>query len=151
MDIATLFENISKDISKRKLSIVFFEETNDSASVCHSVGLFELGLPEVCVFGLKSAEAKALVSFYAHLVAKGEELNEEETFNWAAPAETLMVKKLDRSQAMKAVPLAVDYYQRLKYRPIKSGVYQLIWADVRGNFPFQAKTPNIQPNFTNYH
>lgn len=151
MDIVTLFENISKDIAKRKLSVVYFEETNESASVCHSVGLFELGLPEVCVFGLKATDAKALVSFYAHLIAKGEELNEEEIFTWAEPAGRLMIKKLDRYQVTKAVPLAVDYFQRLKYRPIKSGVYQLIWADTQGNFPFQTNVPNIQPNFTNYH
>ena len=108
---------------------------------CYTVGLTELGVPELVVFGLPSQTAGPLLNALGDRVAGGLRLQEGEVIDFDQWTHRVLVLPLPN--AAQILHTAVDYYESLPGRPGPAvRAWQLVWDDLAGRFPWE---PEYEP------
>jgi len=116
------------------LQYVFDGEDEQVPPYCYTIGLHELGHPELLVVGLDHGTAAHLLNTVGERIRHGE---------WLRVGDVLTVDERSNRLEVRTVPNPGDilfsanrHYRRADEDSIPA--YQLVWHDMNGRFPWDA-------------
>lgn len=132
-------DRITESVRQHGWHAIAVQETQTVPPFLYTIGLCDtLNHPEIVVFGLPRATAYNLVSDMVVQICSGRRYGAGEMDRTLIEGYTVALRPVHATQRLLRLGFATAYYRRARKSDLLSAL-QLLWPDVEGRLPFEAR------------
>ncbi|AYG47773.1 DUF4262 domain-containing protein (plasmid) [Pseudomonas sp. Leaf58] len=126
-------EAITQNIEKYGLHVQYVFASEDTPSFIYTIGMTDIGAPELLVFSLPPQDLYEAISQLYHEMRMGQRPKDSDRITdlWSVP---MILESVDREDAAQYTLQAEAYYRGKGVKPVYK---QMVWPDTHGKYPHQ--------------